>query len=205
MPPSGPKASSETREGRLLYCYVDESGQDPRSAFFIVVAVTTLEPPESLRSKLIHCEDRWQIARRKWHKSRAERRMGYLRSALAAQSSGVEVCYGSYRKPSRYFAAMVDLLGGALNRRLTGRSRARIYVDGIDRKNTVALTGALRKKGLAVDLVRSRRDQSEPLIRLADMWAGCIRGGLLGGTSENELVRRAVRSRYLIPIADQTK
>lgn len=55
------------------------------------------------------------------------------------------------------------------------------YVDGIDKTIAKKLTNILRTRGVRLNLVRSRRDESEPLIRLADMWAGCIRGALLDG------------------------
>jgi hypothetical protein len=41
-------------------------------------------------------------------------------------------------------------------------------------------------------LVKSRGDENEPPIRLAEMWAGCIRAALLGGTEERKLLARAL-------------
>jgi len=35
-----------------LYCYVDETGQDPASEFFIVVAIVLQKEQESIRKKL---------------------------------------------------------------------------------------------------------------------------------------------------------
>ena len=74
---------------------------------------------------------------------------------------------------------------------------ARVYVDGIDRKKAAELTNALRLRGISLELVRSRRDESEPLIRLADMWAGCIRGAWKGEHDERALLERAREKNYL--------
>jgi len=40
-------------------------------------------------------------------------------------------------------------------------------------------------------LIRSRRDESEPLIRLVDRWAGCIRAALLGKREERSILKKA--------------
>jgi hypothetical protein len=70
-------------------------------------------------------------------------------------------------------------------------------VDGIDRKKAQELTNALRSMGISLEFVRSRRDESEPLIRLADLWAGCIRAARSGRRPEQELVDAALRAGYL--------
>lgn len=46
-------------------------------------------------------------------------------------------------------------------------------------------------------MVKSRRDESEPLIRLADMWAGCIRAALLGAGEEQAILDRAMDLRRI--------
>ena len=43
-----------------------------------------------------------------------------------------------------------------------------------------------------LEMVRGRRDESEPVIRLADMWAGCIRAAALGSCDEEKLLHRAL-------------
>jgi len=76
-------------------------------------------------------------------------------------------------------------------------------VDGIDRKKASELTNALRARGLSLGFVKSRRDESEPLIRLADMWAGCIRAALLGRNEEQRLLERARKAGYLVALTQQ--
>jgi hypothetical protein len=72
-----------------------------------------------------------------------------------------------------------------------------VFVDGIDRKKAAELTNALRLRGVSLELVRSRRDESEPLIRLADRWAGCIRRALSGHREEQALFERALETNYI--------
>ena len=65
-----------------LYCYVDESGQDDVSRFFIVVVVVSGQNQESLRTEIEDIERLAGTNRKKWHKVRHEHRMRYLRLLL---------------------------------------------------------------------------------------------------------------------------
>jgi len=71
------------------------------------------------------------------------------------------------------------------------------YVDGIDRKKAMELTNALRATGISLRMVKGCRDESEPIIRLADMWAGCIRSALFGHKDAQDIVKRAKEESYL--------
>ena len=186
-----------------LYCYVDESGQDPRSAFFVVVAVVSDQHQDDLREKLSAFEQHSRTGFRKWHKSQPERRQRYLKAVLDQGIGTGEVFFGHYEKPVPYFFPMLDVLEQALKRQAKGRYSARVYVDGIDRKKAAELTGALRAHGLSLGFVKSRRDESEPAIRLADMWAGCIRAALLGRSEEQRLLERAQQAGYLVAVTQQ--
>jgi hypothetical protein len=88
---------------------------------------------------------------------------------------------------------MLEVLEKAIKAKAAGQPYvARIFVDGIDRKKAAELTNALRHRGVSLEPVRSRRDESEPLIRLADMWAGCIRAALEGLPDESAILDRAI-------------
>jgi hypothetical protein len=50
---------------------------------------------------------------------------------------------------------------------------------------------------VSLELVKGKTDESEPLICLADMWAGCIRSALLGEHDSEVLLSRAKESGYL--------
>jgi hypothetical protein len=92
---------------------------------------------------------------------------------------------------------MVDTLSKAILLVAAEEYQVTVYVDGIDRKKARELTAALREKGIKTQQVRSARDESEPLIRLADRWAGCIRGGFEGNEVYRSLVVRAIEVSYL--------
>jgi len=108
-----------------------------------------------------------------------------------------DVFFGTYPKPLPYFFPFVDVLERAIKMKALPSYTARVFVDGIDRQKSGELTNALRLRGITLAMVKSRRDESEPLIRLADMWAGCIRAALLGSREERELLDRAINLRRI--------
>jgi hypothetical protein len=181
-------------------CYVDETGQDPVSDFFIIVAVVIIQDPWALREKLIELEQQTRTNGLKWHKTQHGRRMRYLSLAVERKIAAGSVYFSRYPKPIPYFFPMVDLITRAVKQTAQGRYRASICVDGIDRKKAKELTTALRIRGIALRRVKSARDDSEPLIRLADMWAGCLRSALLNRPDTQGLIERAKNERYLLEL-----
>jgi hypothetical protein len=178
-----------------LYCYVDETGQDSASTVFIVVAVVSAKEQEQLREALIQAENTAETGHRKWHKSRPARRLRYLELTLEHSLLGGDVFFDVYPKPLPYFFPLLEVIEKAIKAKAGDRPYvARVFVDGIDRKKAAELTNALRLRGVWLELVRSRRDEAEPLIRLADMWAGCIRAALEAQPQEMILLNRAMRT-----------
>lgn len=177
---------------KRLYCYVDETGQDAGSSFFVVVAVVNADDQEGLREELTAIEAAAATGHRKWHKSRPERRLRYLALALERRVGADCVFYGCYRKPLPYFFPFIDVIERAIRAKGMPDRPARVFIDGIDRQKAGEITNALRVRGVSLEMVKGRRDESEPAIRLADMWAGCIRAALLGSADERKLLDRAL-------------
>ena len=126
-----------------LYCYVDETGQDKGSDIFIVVAVMSDKDQDLLRSHLIKVESLSGIGIRKWHKSRAERKIKFLRLVIEKGLGQGEVFYGHYKKPLPYFLPVLEVLEKAIRLKAKKDYKAIIYIDGIDRKKAAQLTNAL--------------------------------------------------------------
>jgi hypothetical protein len=180
-----------------LYCYVDESGQDATSEVFIVVAIVSDQDQAAFRQECLAVEESAVTGKRKWHKSRPERRWQYLELVLEGKLGQGQVFFGQFKKPLPYFLPLLETIEKAIKDVASKDYQATIYIDGIDRQKAAEMTNALRIRGIKLRLVRSQRDEAEPLIRLADMWAGCIRAALLGRTEENRLQTRAVKAKYL--------
>jgi hypothetical protein len=180
-----------------LYCYVDETGQDTASSVFVVVAVVRAGEQDVLREALVETEIAARTGHHKWHKTQPARRLRYLNLLLEKNIGCNEVFFGSFLKPLPFFFPMIEVVETALKAAGNHPYSARVFVDGIDRKKAAELTNALRVRGVSLEMVRGRRDESEPIIRLADMWAGCIRGAELGKKEERELVERALERDYI--------
>lgn len=174
-----------------IYCYVDESGQDFASKIFVVVAVVSDKEQNKLRQDLECVEKMAKTGHRKWHKSRSDRRMDYLRLIVERKIGKGEVYYGTYKKPLPYFLPILDLLEKAIKQKAVNHYHAKVYIDGIDRKKATEMTNALRLRNISLENVKSRRDESEPAIRLADMWAGCVRAVL---KNNNMVMREFLRN-----------
>ena len=140
-----------------LYCYVDESGQDPKSEVFVVVAIVSAKNQAQVKKELTDIEDIAETHKLKWHKTRHDRKMRYLSLVINRKIAAGDVYTAHYQKPIPYFFPLIDLLEKARE-----------------------LTNALRVSGISLRMIKGCRDESEPLIRLADMWAGCMRSALLG-------------------------
>jgi len=180
-----------------IHAYVDESGQDDVSRFFVVVAVVNSGEQTLIRDRLLAIERLAKTNTLKWHKTAHDRRMKYLTLAMEYKIAFGEVYVGRYEKPIPYFFPMVDLLERAILQSIHGQYQATVYVDGINKTVAKSLTHALRKRGLSLRMVKGRRDESEPLIRLADMWAGCLRSALLKEKESADCFQKARKIGYL--------
>ncbi len=185
---------------KKVYCYVDESGQDPKSEFFVVVAVVNDKEQSAMRKVLLEVEKQARTGKRKWHKSKPERRQQYINTILNRKIAKGEIYFGHYKKPLPYFLPMLETISKALSAQHSHNYQAIVCIDGIDKKKAGEITNALRIRGIRLPMVRSKRDESEPLIRLADMWAGCIRGAFLNKESSKQLFEKAKKEKHIIDV-----
>ncbi len=190
------------KQVQKLYCYVDETGQDARSNVFIVVAVVSEDEQSQLRQQLINTEQASGIGISKWSNASHDRRMKFLQTVLDQDIAKGDLFYSSYEKPIPYFLPMLDLVAKSIKAKAKGAYKTKIYVDGIDRKKAKELTNALRVEGISLGMVKMRRDESEPLIRLADRWVGCVRAAIEKNREAKTLVKRAKEEGYLQEIAN---
>ena len=183
-----------------LYCYVDETGQDIGSTFFWVVAVVSDQDQHALREELDVIEVQAHTGARKWHKSRPQRRIDYLSRVLDRGICAGSVFAGCYAKPLPFFLPMLEVVAQAIESRASADYRVTVIVDGIDKKKARELAGGLRVRGIRSVSVKGHRDESEPMLRLADMWAGAIRSAADGEADAAKVVEKARRVGYLVDL-----
>lgn len=190
-----------TVKTQKLYCYADESGQDPSSPNFIAVAVVIpRDMKDTYQQQLLTIEQSVPTHGLKWHKTKRERGFQYLTAVLDQDIAKEETFIGYFQKPTPYFFPIVDTIENAIKRATVDipHYKATVYLDGVDAQKATQLTNALRSHDIRLRHVRSARDESEPLIRLADMWAGCARAASLGDKKAERVISHAYDQRHLI-------
>jgi hypothetical protein len=185
------------KDTRKIYCYVDESGQDARSDFFVVVSIVSHDDQQVLRGKLLKLERESGLGQKKWRGSRSPERESFLLEVAEKNIAAESIYYGYYKKPLVYPAALLESLSLAIQIAAPKDYRSTVYVDGITEVSARQLTSGLRLMGIKADHVRTVRDESEPVIRLADRWAGCIRASLDGNPRNIKIVENVTGKNYL--------
>jgi hypothetical protein len=183
---------------KKLYCYVDETGQDAGSKFFVVLSVVSAEEQSEVRNELLRLEEGSKVHARKWFNSRSPIKEDFLKMTLDEGTAKGDIYYSKFKKPLPFFLPMLETIEKAIKDKAgDGPYQATVYVDGIDKKKAKELTGGLRLKGINLKYVRSARDESEPFIRLADRWAGCIRQALKGQPDNQRILAKAEKEKHV--------
>ncbi len=181
-----------------LYCYVDETGQDVGSAFFIVVCVLSSQEQQAIRQNLVNIEQTTGVGIKKWHISRSPEKEEFMRNIIREGLAKGDIYYSVKRKPLSFFYVMLETIEKAIKNKCQDQGyKAIIYVDGIDYKKAIELTRILRIRGIRLKLARSVHDESEVMIRLADRWAGCIRGAMEGKVDNKNILTSAIKANYI--------
>ena len=102
-----------------LYCYVDETGQDTGGKVYIVSVVVTGQEREQLLKLLEDFEKDSGKGNRKWHKSRHQVRLDYLRQVFKHPQFKRALRYSVFRDVGDYDMAAVVAIAKAVNVRKT--------------------------------------------------------------------------------------
>ncbi len=184
-----------------LYCYIDETGQDTEGKFYIVVAVVSDAQREKLTAALELAEQGSGKGRRKWHKNSDQKRQAYIERALTADLRG-HVFYEVHEGPLSFEPVTDMVAANALRayrrRRHIGEDyKATVIIDGLPRSLQNRVGKHLRELGVRVRAVRGERDETSPIIRLADAVAGLVREAHEGNESYQS-IRRDLEKRGII-------
>lgn len=159
--------------------YFDESGQDTKGRLFIVAGVA-VEDSSKFRQLCESAEEISGKRKTKWGKADKNKRLSYLRTVIQhAASQNVTLFYKVFRKTTDYDAATIETIAETIRMLRPSGSRVYIYVDGLAKTKRGDYKTGLRKRSCSVRKVSGiRKDENEPLIRLADGVAGALRDWL---------------------------
>jgi hypothetical protein len=185
-------------ERQKLYVFVDESGQDTKGRLFVATAVVMAGEQEDARQFLERIERETGKGKRKWTASIPRQRHAYTQQIFQQDLLRGRLFYGHFERTTIYQPCIIETIAGAIARVETGADyQATILIDGLqkDERNPVATT--LRRRGIRVKKVRGMRDESEPLLRLADAMAGFVRDGIEGRADTLAAFQAAIRSGFI--------
>lgn len=179
--------------------YIDESRQRVGGEWFIVAGVA-VEDSDKFRQL---CEDLERTSRKKdvkWGKANKDNRLLYLRTVISdARFHDILLFSYVFRKPKDYIKATIQSIDLAVSNLHVSNLPVSVYIDGLIRTQYKEYQVQLRKLGCQVEKVRGRKDESEPLIRLADAVAGATRDLLEYKNNKlKEIFARAIKQGVLV-------
>lgn len=156
--------------------YVDESGQDTKGELFVVAVVAT-EDSDKLRQLCESIEESSGKMNTKWGKADKKKRLDFLRTVIQHATFGnVKLYYGVFRKTKDYDTATIECIAKSIRVLRPSGSRVYVHVDGLTKTKRHDYKTQLRKYSCPVRKVSGiRKDENEPLIRLADALVGASR------------------------------
>ncbi len=178
-----------------LYCFVDETGQETEGRFFLVSVVIADQEYGQMAMALEEIEHASKKSIGKWRKTTFEIRIAYLEAVLKNPLFVDTIYFAQYAGSQDYLDLTVQTTANAIRcRTVSDDYIATITVDGLKGKEVDKFKRRLRMLNISVRKVRGARDESDPMIRLADAFAGFIRDYLEGQTYAQQMFERAVNA-----------
>jgi len=182
---------------QTIYAFVDETGQDTKGEMFIVSVVVTDEEYERINKALIEIEQRSNKRLDKWRKARFKYRLAYIQAIIANPLLTGAIFFSHYTESQDYFELTVETTARAIQFKAAPMQPATIVVDGLSGQSIDRFKKSLRQRQINTRKVRGVRDESEPIIRLADAVAGFVRDFIEGQAYAAEHYEQAVKSGVL--------
>jgi hypothetical protein len=196
----------EPAKKQKLYCYVDETRQDTLGALFIVSVVVSGANKDDLAARLEAIERESGKGKVKWTKARARARLAYINAVLSALPFKGILYFSVYTGTKSYMALTVLSTAKAVLTASPRPSPTAVYVDGLPKSRLRWFGTELRRLSVQTSKVAGvRREETDPLIRLADaggrIHAGrpfgpAARDGATAGAGpERRLSQRSLRTK----------
>lgn len=136
----------------MLFCYVNETGQDTQGRLFIVAVVVTESERDDLRQQCGAIELESGKGQRKWVKSKQARRLAYIRQVLDIPVLHGKLCFLASYDHVDYLGATVRAVTGSLRLVESGEFQATVLIDGLQRseerhRTTVTSSGRSGEEG----------------------------------------------------------
>jgi hypothetical protein len=170
---------------KKLYCYVDETGQDTLGKLFIVAIIVTDEQRDKLETFLESLEMESGKKKRKWIKARTKEQVAYIEGFIASNAPAQLFARVFTGRVDAYDDLEVMAATQAINlyrekHGIADDYKVTIAIDGLTKSLRPRVGRSFRLLGVKTRNVHGERDQSSPIIRLADAVAGLVRDSVEG-------------------------
>ena len=180
-----------------LYCYVDESGQDTKGDWFLVAVIMLGVNRDKIKLKLEKIERQSGKFTTKWHRSKHLQRTRYFDAIINLKELKYSLYYSIY-KNTILFADLIALTTvKAINSQNLQNCLVQIVIDGLRKNQEKQFSASIRKLGIKTAKVKGARDESDPIIRLADALAGLLRDYYEKKTWTNKYVKQLIKNKYV--------
>jgi hypothetical protein len=187
------------RMANLIYYYVDETGKNTSSQYFIVciLAVEETLPYDKLCLEM----EKKSGKSRKWTSSSHDRRMNYLQILFADETFVGRIYFSKYSSKVNYDLATIDTLTKVIEA-CKPLGKPRIFVDGLSATKVTEYSNVLKKRRIKFKKIKGiKKDANNPLIRLPDAVAGFLADALQGNNPNmNNQYKAAIRKKTLIEV-----
>lgn len=159
-----------------LYCFVDETGQDTKGKYFLVaIVIQSKTNISSAEQKLLEAEKKSKKNKLKWTKTPFEARESYLNKLISIKELKGAIYYSSYQETKEYIHLTAHTIAKAILTKEKDDFKVTIIIDGLNKKETFAVSRELKKLKIRYERIRGMKDEQNVFLRLADAVAGFIR------------------------------
>lgn len=159
-----------------LYCFVDETGQDTKGNFFLVVVILqNQEDLENLRKKLLKSEKLTKKNLLKWTRCPFKVREKFLSELTKIKELRGSVYYSSYYDSKEYIALISLTVAKAILSKEDRNYAVTVIIDGLKDKEREEVRRELKKLKIKYNKIRGMKDEQDAILRLADCISGLLR------------------------------
>ncbi|MFQ5793901.1 MAG: DUF3800 domain-containing protein [Candidatus Bipolaricaulia bacterium] len=186
-----------------LYCYVDETGQDTKGAFFLVVVLIISKGTiYHLEKQLEQIEQNSGKRALKWKATSFPRRQAYLRYILELEDLKESIFYSTFTdtETKDYTTLTARVIIQGIRAKATPPYQANVFIDGLNDAERVKVRRLLKQAQVSYRTVRGLRDESSALIRLCDTLAGLLRDYEEGNPYTKPLIAKLRRRKMIMKV-----
>ena len=161
-----------------LYCFVDETGQDTKGAFFLVsIVLKERKNLEILEKKLLKIESSEKKSFVNWKKLSFEKKAALLKKLANLKELYGSIYYSAYQTSTIYTSLTALTIAKAVLNKQTGNQDyiVTVVIDGLNDKEREAVSHELKKLKIHYRKIRGMKDEQNIFLRLAHFFASILR------------------------------